>query len=244
MWNLASELLDQMALLLGEETLPAAECGELFELLARTTDLGHIPQSLDAVILTTAGRMRLDNPEFCFVLGLAEGEFPKAPGESGLLTHTERDSLIRQGVDMPDCFENRMVREQVCFYKALTAPSKGLWLSWAAGPGALPVTSALAPVVELLAPGRPDLSIADLTGTPAAALDVLGQTWDPESPATAALYGAVEAAPGCAARPAPSPTRCGTRRPCAACWGGTCGFHPARWSGIIPARSRILWSMC
>ena len=119
-WNLASELLDQMALLLGEETLPAAECGELFELLARTTDLGHIPQSLDAVILTTAGRMRLDNPEFCFVLGLAEGEFPKAPGESGLLTHTERDSLIRQGVDMPDCFENRMVREQVCFYKALT----------------------------------------------------------------------------------------------------------------------------
>ncbi|WP_418668089.1 PD-(D/E)XK nuclease family protein [Allofournierella sp.] len=195
-WNLASELLDQMALLLGEETLPAAECGELFELLARTTDLGHIPQSLDAVILTTAGRMRLDNPEWCFVLGLGEGEFPKAPGESGLLTHTERDSLIRQGVDMPDCFENRTVREQVCFYKALTAPSKGLWLSWAAGPGALPVTSALAPVVELLAPGRPDLSIADLTGTPAAALDVLGQTWDPESPATAALYGAVEAAPG------------------------------------------------
>ena len=202
-WNLASELLDQMALLLGEETLPAAECGELFELLARTTDLGHIPQSLDAVILTTAGRMRLDNPEFCFVLGLAEGEFPKAPGESGLLTHTERDSLIRQGVDMPDCFENRMVREQVCFYKALTAPSKGLWLSWAAGPGALPVTSALAPVVELLAPGRPDLSIADLTGTPAAALDVLGQTWDPESPATAALYGAVEAAPGGAEQLAP-----------------------------------------
>ena len=143
-WNLASELLDQMALLLGEETLPAAECGELFELLARTTDLGHIPQSLDAVILTTAGRMRLDNPEFCFVLGLAEGEFPKAPGESGLLTHTERDSLIRQGVDMPDCFENRMVREQVCFYKALTAPSKGLWLSWAAGPPARPPSSATA----------------------------------------------------------------------------------------------------
>ncbi len=98
-WDLAADLLDQMALLLGDETLPAAEYGELFDLLARTTDLGHIPQSLDAVIFTTAGRMRLDEPDYCFVLGLAEGEFPAAPGERGLLTHAERDALIRQGVE-------------------------------------------------------------------------------------------------------------------------------------------------
>ena len=32
-------------------------------------------------------------------------------------------------IDLPDCFENRVVREQVCFYKALTAPAKGLWMS-------------------------------------------------------------------------------------------------------------------
>ena len=137
-WDLAADLLDQMALLLGDETLPAAEYGELFDLLARTTDLGHIPQSLDAVIFTTAGRMRLDEPDYCFVLGLAEGEFPAAPGERGLLTHAERDALIRQGVEMPDCFENRMVREQVCFYKALTAAARGVWMSWAAGPASLP----------------------------------------------------------------------------------------------------------
>ena len=143
-WNLACDLLDQMALLLGQETLPAGEYGELFDLLARTTDLGHIPQSLNAVIFTTAGRMRLDEPDYCFVLGLAEGEFPAAPGDRGLLTHAERDALIRQGVEMPDCFENRMVREQVCFYKALTAAAKGVWMSWAAGPAGLPMTSALA----------------------------------------------------------------------------------------------------
>lgn len=195
-WNLMAELLDQMALLLGDEVLPAAQCGELLDLLVRTTDLGHIPQSLDAVIFTTAGRMRLDNPDYCFVLGLAEGEFPKAPGESGLLTHAERDSLIRQGVEMPDCFENRMVREQVCFYKALTAPAKGLWLSWAAGAAALPVTSALAETIELLAPQPPRLELADLAPTAAAALDLLGQTWNAESGETAALYGAVAAAPG------------------------------------------------
>ena len=187
-WNLTADLLNQMALLLGEEVLPAAELADLFELLVRSTDLGHIPQTLDQVIFTTAGRMRLDNPDWCFVLGLAEGEFPKAPGDKGLLTHAERESLMRQGVEMPDCFENRAIREQVCFYKALTAPAKGLWLSWAAGSAAMPVTSALAPVIECFTPKEPALERADLAATPAMALDLLGQSWDAESGETAALF--------------------------------------------------------
>lgn len=191
-WDLAVNLLDQMALLLGEETLPPAEYGELFDLLARTTDLGHIPQSLNAVIFTTAGRMRLDEPDYCFVLGLGEGEFPAAPGDRGLLTHAERDALIRQGVEMPDCFENRMVREQVCFYKALTAASKGVWMSWASDPSALPMTSALTEAKACLDPAAPALETADLAATPAAALDLLGESWDAQSPATAALFAAVE----------------------------------------------------
>ena len=187
-WNLTADLLNQMALLLGDEVLPAAELADLFELLVRSTDLGHIPQTLDQVIFTTAGRMRLDNPDWCFVLGLAEGEFPKAPGDKGLLTHAERESLMRQGVEMPDCFENRAIREQVCFYKALTAPAKGLWLSWAAGSAAMPVTSALAPVIECFTPKEPALERADLAATPAMALDLLGQSWDAESGETAALF--------------------------------------------------------
>lgn len=204
-WDLAADLLDQMALLLGEETLPPAEYGELFDLLARTTDLGHIPQSLNAVIFTTAGRMRLDEPDYCFVLGLGEGEFPAAPGDRGLLTHAERDALIRQGVEMPDCFENRMVREQVCFYKALTAAAKGVWMSWASGPAALPMTSALTGAKACLDPAAPALEKADLAATPAAALDLLGESWDAQSPATAALFAAVES--GEAGKAALAPVR-------------------------------------
>ena len=93
---------------------------------------------------------------------------------------------------MPDCFENRMVREQVCFYKALTAAARGVWMSWAAGPASLPMTSALAEAKECLEPAAPALETADLAATPAAALDLLGQTWNAASPATAALYEAVE----------------------------------------------------
>lgn len=76
-----TELLDQMVHLLpaGEPITPA-DYDDLFTLLLRTTDMGHIPQSMDSVIFTTAGRMRLPETEAVFVMGLAEGEFPQTPG--------------------------------------------------------------------------------------------------------------------------------------------------------------------
>ena len=175
-WNVVMELLDQMAVLLGQQRVTAAEYEDLFGLLLRSCDLGHIPQTLDAVVLASAGKMRLDAPDYVFVLGLSEGEFPAAPGETGLLTHADRDALMAKEIELPDCFENRVIREQVCFYKALTAPAKGLWLSYPKGEGQT-LCAALEPVVELLDPAAPALELEDLASTPAGALDALGGGW-------------------------------------------------------------------
>jgi ATP-dependent helicase/nuclease subunit B len=172
-WNVVMGLLNQMAQLLGTQTVEPTEYADLFGLLLRTADLGHIPQTLDAVLFTSAGKMRLDEPDYVFVLGLAEGEFPAAPSETGLLTNADRDALIAQQIDLPDCFENRAVREQVCFYKALTAPAKGLWLSWPEGLG-LARCAALDPIATALRPAPPAPELTDLAATPAAALDCLG----------------------------------------------------------------------
>ena len=175
-WNVVMGLLDEMARLLGSQTVPVPEYEDLFGLLLRSSDLGHIPQTLDAVVLASAGKMRLDAPDYVFVLGLAEGEFPTAPGETGLLTHADRDALMANAIDLPDCFENRVVREQVCFYKALTAPAKGLWMSWPKGQG-LTLCAALEPIVEGLRPASPQLELSDLAATPADGLDCLGGGW-------------------------------------------------------------------
>lgn len=175
-WNVVMDLLDQMAKLLGEQITDAAEYADLFALLLRTADLGHIPQTLDAVVFTSAGKMRLEAPEYVFVLGLAEGEFPASPSENGLLTHADRDALIAQQVELPDSFENRAVQEQVYFYKAIAAPSKGLWLSWPEGTGAA-MCAALQPIAEVLHPQAPTLDLTDMAATPAGALDCLGGGW-------------------------------------------------------------------
>ncbi len=206
-WNTVTGLLDELVRLAGaDSTLTPAEYADLFGLLLRTTDMGHIPQSLDSVIFTTAGRMRLPETDVCFVMGLAEGEFPQTPGDQGLLTHADRDALMAQGAELPDCFENRVIREQVCFYKALTAAGRQLWLSWPGGAAGLPVTAALAPALDLLAVPFATPDLADLGATPAAALDLLGGVWQEDTPQRAAVLAALEsvedtpnAAPGFAA---------------------------------------------
>ncbi len=175
-WNVVVGLLNEMARLLDGQTVTVPEYEDLFSLLLRSSDLGHIPQTLDAVVLASAGKMRLDDPDYVFVLGLAEGEFPTAPGESGLLTHADRDALMANEIELPDCFENRVVREQVCFYKALTAPAKGLWMSWPKGAG-LTLCAALEPIVDALDPQPPVLELPDLAATPADGLDCLGGGW-------------------------------------------------------------------
>ncbi len=175
-WNVVMQLLNEMAHLLGSQGVTIQEYEELFNLLLRSSDLGHIPQTLDAVVLASAGKMRLDAPDYVFVLGLSEGEFPCAPSETGLLTHADRDALMAKQIDLPDCFENRVVREQVCFYKALTAPARGLWLSWPKGQGQT-LCAALEPIVENLRPAAPELGLSDLAATPADGLDTLGGGW-------------------------------------------------------------------
>ena len=199
LWNVVVRLMDQMTLLLGTEKLAAAEYDELFTLLLRSQELEHVPQTLDAVIFTSAGKMRLDSPAHCFVLGLGEGEFPRTPQETGLLTHADRELLMEQTAGarpedqlfLPDRFENRVLREKMAFYKALTAASRTLWLSWAEGTAGLPLTSGLDP----LSPGElpaPHLEESDLALTPSMALDRLGTLWEEDTPRRAALWQALQ----------------------------------------------------
>ncbi len=193
-WNVVMELLNQMVDLLGDDAVSVAEYADLFLLLLNTTDLGHIPQNIDAVIFTSAGQMRLDAPKHIFLLGLAEGEFPAPPTAQGLLSDADRDALMAQQIELPDCFENKMIREEICFYKALTAASDTLWMSWPEGLG-YPVSSALSPVLAQITPHIPAREeLLEHPTTPAAAIDRLGGLWGDAEKATqaASVYVALQ----------------------------------------------------
>ncbi len=191
-WNSVMSLLDEMNALLGDDIISPMDYDELFGLLLHNFDVGHVPLTQDIVIVTTADRMRLQNPQYCFVLGVSEGEFPKTPGFSGLLTHEDRDFLVQNGIDMPGSFEKRTMNEQMFFYRAMTAPSKGLFLSAIKeenGGGAL--SSQLEAIVAFLNPNSLDFTLAELANTYSGALDILGAQYRQDTEKTATLISAL-----------------------------------------------------
>ena len=62
-WNVVMQLLDEMAALLGSQSVTVPEYEDLFSLLLRSSDLGHIPQTLDAVVLASPRKKRLEAPD-------------------------------------------------------------------------------------------------------------------------------------------------------------------------------------
>ena len=193
-WNTLMDLLGQMERLLGEDEIAPGEYQELFLLLVRSADMGHVPETQDAVILTTADRMRLSGPRVCFVLGAEEGKFPKLAGASGLLTHADRELLVESGVQMPGSFENRTLLEQMFFYRAMTAAAQRLYVSYTAPEaGGGPPAGALEPVLALCPPAD-RLEPAQWAPTPAAALDLYGEHYREDTPQVAALAGALAGA--------------------------------------------------
>ena len=191
-WEHVMELLDQMAQLLGEDAVSAQEYAELFALLLRAARLGRVPETQDAVLVTTADRMRLDRPAVCFVLGVGEGHFPRLLGASGLLSHADRELLVKNGLEMPGSYENRTLLEQMFFYRALTAPSHALYVSYVSPEaGGAPLSAAMEPLMQILAPQPDALQPEQYAPTPAAALDLLGASYREDTPAVAALEAAL-----------------------------------------------------
>lgn len=192
-WDLAMDLLDQMTQLLGAENVSAMEYEELFLLLVRGTDFGQVPQVQESVVFASADRMRLDKIEYCFVVGLCEGEFPAEQGESGLLTAEDRDKLAAQGVELGGNFESRTLLEEMFFYRALTSAGSGLYLSWPAHMGGTTksATGALEPIRLVLQPPALQTKLQDAAATPGAAFDRLAYVYREDTQEAATLHGAL-----------------------------------------------------
>ncbi len=128
-WHALISLLDDLA-----QTLPdavtAEEATELLRAAAIGTDIGAIPQALDAVQIGAADRIRFSAPKAVFVLGANEGVFPALPGGQGLLSDRERRTLIQAGVPFEDDREHHAATEQFLAYSALSAASRFVSVSY------------------------------------------------------------------------------------------------------------------
>lgn len=133
LWEQVMQILDRFALALGEQTMPASQLEDMFTMLCRTMDMGSIPQSLDAVTVGSADRIRYSAPRAVLVLGANEGVFPAYPVGNGILSEEERRRLKKKNLALAEDVLTQCVEERYYAYLALSAPSERLTVTYHVG---------------------------------------------------------------------------------------------------------------
>ena len=93
-WDVTMELLDKIAVVCGKIACIPEKLTQLFRMTSGLLDIGSVPQSLDAVQVGSADRIRFSDPKTVLILGANEGVFPAYPAPGGILTDNERRELI------------------------------------------------------------------------------------------------------------------------------------------------------
>lgn len=129
-WEKLGSVFDQAAAVLGKEKLSVSGLEELLKLAIENMELAHIPPSLDEVTAGDAERIRAGSAKYVFVIGLADGIFPKAQTSSGVMTDSEREELISLGLELSPPARRRVAEERFIAYKTFTCSSSQLYLSY------------------------------------------------------------------------------------------------------------------
>ncbi len=129
-WASLMSCLDNIVRVFDGEECDKREFFDMFEVLVSSCDIGTIPDKIDEVVIGSADRIRAGNPKITFVIGANYASFPKPIGKGGLLSLTERKSVIDAGVKISDFERYAAVDEQFYIYSALCTPSERLYITY------------------------------------------------------------------------------------------------------------------
>ena len=132
-WNLLMEMLDKLALTGKSEIINIKEFHKLFSLMVANEDLGSLPSGLDNVQIGSADRIRCNNPKYVFLLGANEGVFPKSISLSGILTETDRRTLVNNNFKLYSHGKALNAQEMYYAYMAACSAREKLWVSYISG---------------------------------------------------------------------------------------------------------------
>lgn len=129
-WELLMEILNDLAVVSGDEKISVKDYAGLFSIMINSEDLGVLPQGIDCVQFGQADRMRADNPKIVFILGANEGEFPKSVFSGGLLTENDRIVLSENDFALYSFGEILTYQERYFAYMALSIASEKLYVCY------------------------------------------------------------------------------------------------------------------
>ncbi len=126
LWNSFCDALDTMVDMIPERKADATLFAGLFGLVVNQTNTGTIPSAVDEIAVGSADLIRADGVKHVYLLGVNEGIFPAACGESGLFSDREKATLETCGIILSPNSDIASVSELFRFYTAACTPSESL----------------------------------------------------------------------------------------------------------------------
>lgn len=130
LWNVFCGALDQLVASAGESEASVSEFSQMLSMVLSETDIGKIPTSIDEITVSAAVSALPGKHRYIFIIGAEEGKFPQRVSEDGLFSEYEKGKLKKCGVELMDRMEQNASEELYYFYRAMTAPSEKLYISF------------------------------------------------------------------------------------------------------------------
>ncbi len=127
-WNGIIRVIDEIVSVLGDEQLTFEKFYAIFKAGLDGCEIGHIPPTVDEVLVCHVDRVAGQDVKCLFVLGASNGVFPESYTNEGLLSDSDKENLTAMGADLSDTTVLRQARESSVIYTTLTSPLDRLFL--------------------------------------------------------------------------------------------------------------------
>jgi ATP-dependent helicase/nuclease subunit B len=128
-WDELVKLFDEMVSLFGDEQISLADFSAILDSALEGFDLALTPPTVDQVLVGAVDRTRMPPVKACAVLGLSEGQFPRAISEDSIFTDSDRRILASSKFDLDPDSARRLLDEDFLGYLAMTRASNHLLLT-------------------------------------------------------------------------------------------------------------------
>lgn len=129
-YKLFVSILEDLCLVFKDEKVTFEKYKDLLEVGLNSSELGKIPATQDQVVLGDTERTRSNKLKVVFVIGINDGNFPKANRVEGYLNDSDRDLLENAGIELAKNSIDSLYEEQFNIYRTLTTPEEMLFLSY------------------------------------------------------------------------------------------------------------------
>lgn len=129
-YKLLVSILEDLCLVFKDEKITFEKYKDLLEVGLNSSELGKIPATQDQVVLGDTERTRSNKLRVVFVIGINDGNFPKANRVEGYLNDKDRSVLANVGIELAKNSIDSLYEEQFNIYRTLTTPEEKLFLSY------------------------------------------------------------------------------------------------------------------